>query len=64
MEKGLGDSHKQAKPNPTATFQTSMGEYTIELLLDKMPITCSSFIQLAQSGFYNNLVRPPQTWTL
>ncbi len=42
-------------PNPVATFETSMGNITCELFLDKMPITCSNFIDLANSGFYNGL---------
>jgi cyclophilin family peptidyl-prolyl cis-trans isomerase len=41
--------------NPTATFQTSMGTFTAEIYLDKMPITAQNFIDLANSGFYNGL---------
>lgn len=42
-------------PNPTALFDTTMGKITCEIYLDKMPITASNFIDLAQSGFYNGL---------
>jgi len=41
--------------NPTATFQTSMGNLEFELYLDKMPLTVSNFIDLANTGFYNGL---------
>ncbi len=41
--------------NPTATMETSMGSFTIELYLDKMPITAGNFVKLAKSGFYDGL---------
>ena len=44
--------------NPTATFTVSggaTGTFTAELMLDKLPITVSNFIDLAQSGFYNGI---------
>jgi cyclophilin family peptidyl-prolyl cis-trans isomerase len=41
--------------NPTATFQTSLGEFTAELFMDKMPDTAANFVKLAKSGFYDGL---------
>ena len=41
--------------NPTATFETSLGNFTVELDLDKMPITSRNFLDLAKSGFYDGL---------
>ena len=41
--------------NPTAVFQTSLGNFTVEVLEDKMPITAKNFLDLAESGFYNGL---------
>jgi cyclophilin family peptidyl-prolyl cis-trans isomerase len=41
--------------NPTATFDTSLGSFTAEIFLDKMPITATNFIKLAKSGFYDGL---------
>jgi cyclophilin family peptidyl-prolyl cis-trans isomerase len=41
--------------NPTATFETSLGNFTAEIFLDRMPISAGNFIKLAQSGFYNGL---------
>ena len=41
--------------NPIATFETSLGSFKAEILLDKMPITAQNFIDLAKSEFYNGL---------
>lgn len=41
--------------NPTATMQTSLGSFEIELFTDQMPITAGNFIKLAKSGFYDGL---------
>jgi len=41
--------------NPTATFQTSLGEFSAELFMDKMPETAGNFVKLAKSGFYDGL---------
>jgi len=41
--------------NPTAVFETSVGSFSAEIFMDKMPITGSNFIDLANSGFYNGL---------
>jgi cyclophilin family peptidyl-prolyl cis-trans isomerase len=42
-------------PNPTATCETSLGTFEIELYTDKMPLTAGNFIKLAKSGFYDGL---------
>jgi cyclophilin family peptidyl-prolyl cis-trans isomerase len=44
--------------NPTATFTVSggmSGSFTAEIFLDRVPLTASNFIDLAQSGFYDGL---------
>ena len=41
--------------NPTATLETSLGNFDVELFSDKMPITANNFIKLAKSGFYDGL---------
>ena len=41
--------------NPTATFDTTLGTFTAEILLDQMPITATNFIKLAKQGFYDGL---------
>ena len=42
-------------PNPTATFDTSEGSFTVEVFLEQMPVTAENFLSLAESGFYNGL---------
>ncbi len=42
-------------PNPTATFETSLGTFQAEIYLDKMPITAQNFLDLARNGFYDGL---------
>merc|ERR1719160_673906 len=41
--------------NPTAKFTTSLGEFSAELYMDKLPITCSNFADLAKSGYYDGM---------
>jgi len=41
--------------NPTATFETSAGSFTVELFADTMPLTSGNFINLAKDGFYDGL---------
>ena len=41
--------------NPTATFETTLGSFTAEIYLDKMPITSKNFLDLAKGGFYDGL---------
>ncbi len=41
--------------NPTATFQTTAGNFKAEIYREQMPITAGNFIKLANDGFYNGL---------
>jgi cyclophilin family peptidyl-prolyl cis-trans isomerase len=41
--------------NPTATFDTTLGSFTAEVYLDKMPLTAKNFLDLAKSGFYDGI---------
>ncbi|HTU63750.1 MAG TPA: peptidylprolyl isomerase [Polyangiales bacterium] len=41
--------------NPTATFETTLGNFSVELFADQMPVTAGNFIKLAKSGFYDGL---------
>ncbi len=43
------------KPNPTATCETSLGTFEVELYLNQMPLTAGNFIELAKDGFYDGL---------
>ena len=42
-------------PNPVAHFDTSLGAFSAEIYLDKMPITAGNFVRLAKEGFYDGL---------
>jgi len=41
--------------NPTASCETSLGTFKVELLTDKMPVTAGNFLALAKDGFYDGL---------
>lgn len=43
------------KPNPRAKCRTTLGDFTVEILLNKAPITASNFIDLAQRGYYDGI---------
>lgn len=54
-----GTQADQKQPNPknsTALFETSMGNFRVELFEDKVPLTAQNFISLTQKGFYNGLI--------
>ncbi len=42
-----------AAKRPTATFNTSMGTFTVELFTDLAPKTAGNFIKLAEEKFYD-----------
>lgn len=54
------DNSKQtevvAVKNSTALFETSKGNFKIELFQDKAPLTTKNFITLVNKGFYNGLI--------
>ena len=41
--------------NPTVNFETSLGSFTAEIFVDKMPQTAGNFLRLAKEGFYDGL---------
>lgn len=49
------DSEPQNGSNPIAVFDCSMGIFKAELYLDRVPLTVSNFVDLAQSGFYDGV---------
>jgi len=53
----ISESHQETgmAKNSVATFETSMGAFSVELYQDKAPLTAGNFIKLAKSGFYDNL---------
>jgi len=38
--------------NPTVTLKTTMGDISLEIYMDKTPITAGNFLKLAEEGFY------------
>lgn len=42
-------------PNPTVTFETSMGTFKAEIFTTEMPITGQNFVRLVNEGFYDGL---------
>lgn len=50
------DEGESKVANRIAVFDTNMGEFEIELFEDKTPITTKNFIDLAQEGFYNEVI--------
>jgi len=43
-------------PNPTVTFDTNQGTFTVELLEDLAPKTAANFAKLAKEGFYDGVI--------
>lgn len=41
--------------NRTATFQTNLGSFDVELFEDRAPATTKNFIDLVEKGFYDGL---------
>jgi len=42
--------------NNVAEFNTSIGNFKIELFGDKVPLTVGNFVRLVNKGFYNGLI--------
>jgi peptidyl-prolyl cis-trans isomerase A (cyclophilin A) len=42
--------------NSIAVFETSMGNFKMEIYEDKAPVTAKNFISLVNKGFYNGLI--------
>lgn len=55
-EAGVKQAEAVAGKNSIALFETSKGNFRIELFEDKAPITTKNFITLVNKGFYNGLI--------
>lgn len=53
MKNESNEVSEKVEGNPIVTFKTSEGDISIELYLDKMPITAGNFLKLTNEGFYN-----------
>ena len=50
------DKTKGDNMNPKVLLNTNQGNITIELYMDKMPVTAGNFKKLVEEGFYNGLI--------
>lgn len=50
------DQKGEKKMNRIAKFETTLGDFEIELAEDKAPKTTKNFIDLAEKGFYDGLI--------
>ena len=48
-----GEKQSEVTTMKTATFDTTLGTFKLELFTDSMPITTKNFIDLAEKGFYD-----------
>ncbi|MBT3836657.1 peptidylprolyl isomerase [Candidatus Woesearchaeota archaeon] len=48
-----GEEPQEETTMKTATFDTTLGTFKLELFTDSMPITTKNFIDLAEKGFYD-----------
>lgn len=56
MQNAKQPEQTSAKKNSVALFETSMGNFKVELFEDKAPVTTKNFITLVNKGFYNGLI--------
>lgn len=47
---------ENAKENPMVTFETSLGDFRIELYPAQAPVTVANFRHYVRSGFYDGLI--------
>jgi cyclophilin family peptidyl-prolyl cis-trans isomerase len=52
----IGTGKAFAAERPTATFDTTMGVFKVELFTDLAPNTTKNFIDLARQGYYNDVI--------
>ena len=49
----VNDFPEVSGTNPVVTLRTNKGDISIEMYMDRTPITAGNFIKLAEEGFYN-----------
>lgn len=52
----LAVAEETTLPNPQVVIKTSEGDITVQLFLDKAPITVENFLGYVDSGFYNGTI--------
>ena len=48
--------NQNPNPNPSVEFETSQGNFTVELYPEKAPKTVANFMQYVKDGFYENTI--------
>ncbi len=48
--------HAATTPTPSVVFETSQGNFTVELYPEKAPKTVANFLQYVKDGFYENTI--------
>jgi cyclophilin family peptidyl-prolyl cis-trans isomerase len=48
--------HAATMPEPSVVFETSQGNFTVELYPEKAPKTVANFLQYVKDGFYENTI--------
>lgn len=51
-----GNIHAAPTANPSVKFETSQGNFTVELYPEKAPKTVANFLQYVKDGFYENTI--------
>ena len=49
-------TNQNPSPNPSVEFETSQGNFTVELYPEKAPKTAANFLQYVKDGFYENTI--------
>ena len=52
---GLFFMFKKDEQNPIVTLKTNEGDISIELFVDKTPVTAGNFLKLAKEGFFDGI---------
>lgn len=45
----------ESAQNPIVTFNTTLGKFSLEIFLQRAPVTASNFVDLVNRGFYNGI---------
>ena len=52
----FSNAHAASAATPSVVFETSLGNFTVELYPEKAPKTVANFLQYVKDGFYENTI--------
>lgn len=55
IEQKDAGTHKRNEKNPVVVLKTNLGNFSVELFMDRMPITAGNFLKLAKDNFYDGV---------